>query len=121
MGRAHDEHRAAQQAVEVERMERLERRNGEQEAAAAALAALAPMRAGTLQFLRNPMLGEQFAQVVQMLEQGAEVANLISPEVEAELAARLQAAASLMAVREAQARAHIAEGELNAAASWVQA
>jgi hypothetical protein len=119
MGRARDEHRAAQEAVEVERMERVERRNGEQEAAAAALAALAPMRAGTLQF-RHPMLGEQFAQVVQMLEQGAEP-NLISPEVEAELAARLQAAASLMAVREAQARAHIAEGELHAAASWVQA
>jgi len=119
MGRAQDEHRAAQEAVEAERMERVQRRNGEQEAAAAALAALAPMRTGTLQF-RNPMMGDQFAQVVQMLEQGAEP-HLISPEVEAELAARLEAAAGLMSVREAQARAHIAEGELQAAASWVQA
>jgi len=119
MGRAQDEHRAAQEAVEAERMERVQRRNGEQEAAAAALAALATMRTGTLQF-RNPMMGDQFAQVVQMLEQGAE-SNIISPEVEAELAARLEAAAGLMLVREAQARAHIAEGELQAAAPWLQA
>lgn len=108
IGRAREEHRTATRAIEEERAHREQHATNEGRAMAEALEALAPIRQN-----RAMQSNPQLAQVVTLLEQGA--GGVVTPEVEAALAARSAAAAAARSSRESAARQCVADGELRAA------